>query len=90
MIKLRGLLQRDAVMPLLGQLMPCLRRGQGEVTLDLSQVTTMDSAGLALLVEMIRQGRDVGRMVHVAALPEQIKPMAVLTGLDQILLPEPP
>lgn len=89
-IKLRGVLQRDAVMPLLSQLLPCLRRGQGEVTLDLSQVTAMDSAGLALLVEMIRQGRAMGRMVHVTALPQQIKPMVVLTGLDQILMPESP
>ena len=87
-IRLRGTLLRDAVLPLLRQLTPMLRKGQGDVMLDLDQVTTMDSAGLALLVEVVRQGRDVGRMVHVSALPEQIKPLAVLTGLDQILLTE--
>jgi anti-anti-sigma factor len=48
----------------------------------------MDSAGLALLVEVVRQGRDLGRLVHVVALPEQIKPLATLTGLDQILQTE--
>lgn len=87
-IKLRGTLLRDAVLPLVRQLAPMLRKGQGDVMLDLDQVTTMDSAGLALLVEVVRQGRDMGRMVHVSALPEQIRPLAVLTGLDQILLTE--
>jgi phospholipid transport system transporter-binding protein len=87
-IRLRGTLLRDAVLPLLRQLTPMLRKGQGDVMLDLDQVTTMDSAGLALLVEVVRQGRDMGRMVHVSALPEQIRPLAVLTGLGRILLTE--
>jgi phospholipid transport system transporter-binding protein len=87
-IKLRGVLLRDGVLPLLKQLASCLRKGQGDITLDLDQVTAMDSAGLALLVEVVRQGRDLGRLVHVVALPEQIKPLATLTGLDQILQTE--
>lgn len=54
-------------------------------TLDLSQVTRADSAGLALLLELTRRARAQGRELHLVAPPPQLLQLARFFGLDGIL-----
>jgi phospholipid transport system transporter-binding protein len=55
------------------------------VLIDLDGVTRSDSAGVALLIEYIRQLRLADVPVTVSHLPAQMQEMAQLSGLDQLL-----
>ncbi|MCW9025219.1 MAG: STAS domain-containing protein [Gammaproteobacteria bacterium] len=55
------------------------------VLIDLGGVTRSDSAGVALLIEYIRQLRLADVPVTVSHLPAQMQEMAQLSGLDQLL-----
>ncbi|MDX9766411.1 MAG: STAS domain-containing protein [Ectothiorhodospiraceae bacterium] len=57
----------------------------GEVVLDLSGVTRADSAGVALLVEWLRQARAAGVTLRYAGLPPQMRSLIDLSDLDDIL-----
>jgi len=60
--------------------------GLGAVTVDLGQVTRADSAGLALLLEWLRLGRAAGRPVRFTNLPDKLRGIARLSGVEQLLL----
>jgi phospholipid transport system transporter-binding protein len=55
------------------------------VEVDLSAVVRSDSAGLALLVECLRQARQAGHSVRFFNIPAQMLAMARVSGLDQVL-----
>jgi phospholipid transport system transporter-binding protein len=59
--------------------------GGGTLTLDLSGVSRVDSAGLALLVEWVREGRRQGRTLAFTGVPEQLLSIARISGLEEIL-----
>lgn len=59
--------------------------GQGQVTLDLKEVTRSDSAGLALLVEWTRQAREHGSRLIFRNISPQMLAIAQVSGLDHIL-----
>jgi phospholipid transport system transporter-binding protein len=56
-------------------------------TLDLSQVTRVDSAALALLIEWLRQAERGGRVLRFSGMPDKLRAIARLTGADEILEP---
>lgn len=56
-----------------------------DVVLDLVAVTRTDSAGLALLVEWIREARRRGKAIHFRNIPAQMMAMAEVVGLDNLL-----
>ncbi len=58
----------------------------GEVRLDLSQLERSDSAGLALLVNWLRQARDRQCRLSFQQVPEQLLRLARVSGADQLLL----
>lgn len=60
--------------------------GQGSVTVNLGKVTRADSAGLALLLEWLRLGRAAGRPVHFTHLPEKLRAIARLSGVETLLV----
>lgn len=53
----------------------------GRVTLDLKAVERADSAGLALLVGLLRTATARGTSLHLVGLPEQLAAMARLSGV---------
>ena len=57
----------------------------GPLELDLSRVTRVDSAGLALLLELARLARSAGRELRCTHAPEQLRRLAEFFGLSQLL-----
>jgi len=56
---------------------------------DLAKVSKADSAGLALLLEWLRQAALGGVELHYVNLPLQLQAMAALVGVDGILIIDP-
>jgi phospholipid transport system transporter-binding protein len=58
---------------------------QKTVSVDLGAVTSVDSAGLALLLEWLRRARSDGRTVTYTGLPDKLVAIAKLSGVHSIL-----
>ena len=63
-----------------------LLRGDGDLTLDLNAVTRADSAGLALMVEWLKQAKRRDSSLQVVNMPEQMLAIARMSKLDEVLL----
>lgn len=61
------------------------READGPVELDLSGVTRVDSAGLALLLELARQARARGRELRCTGAPAQLRRLAEFFGISAVL-----
>jgi phospholipid transport system transporter-binding protein len=61
--------------------------GNAGVCLDLSKVTRVDSAALALLIEWLRQAEHTGHTLQFTGMPDKLRSIARLTGTDEILEP---
>jgi phospholipid transport system transporter-binding protein len=59
--------------------------GQPAVTVNLKDVSRVDSAGLALLLEWLRQARADQRAVTFTGLPDKLLAIARLGGVDGLL-----
>ncbi|QJS09167.1 STAS domain-containing protein [Streptomyces argyrophyllae] len=70
-------LRRDASM--------IIERGRAHLVLDLSQVGFCDSAGLSALIGLWHAAQAVGGAIRLAAVPDRLMRMLVLTGVDAIL-----
>lgn len=56
-----------------------------EVTVDLAGVSEVDSAGLALLIEWVREARRAGGTVRFLNVPAQLLAIARVSGLERLL-----
>jgi phospholipid transport system transporter-binding protein len=56
-----------------------------EVTLDLSQVTEVDSTAVSLLLEWRRAARRENRRITYVNLPENLKSLAALYGVTELI-----
>lgn len=54
-----------------------------EITIDLSLVSSTDSAGLALMIEWIKYSRQNRTQIVFKNIPEQLLNLAKLSGFDQ-------
>ncbi len=61
--------------------------GDGQLTIDLTGVTRVDSAGLALLIECLRLARAANRPLRFTNAPEQLQTLAGINGLQDTLWP---
>ena len=61
-----------------------LFRPRQRLCFDLTDVTAVDSAALALLVEWLRLGRERGVQVQFAAVPASLRSLAAVSELDEI------
>jgi len=59
--------------------------GKEQVTVDLRGVTRSDSAGLALLVEWLRESEIAGNTIKFVNVPAQLLSIARVCGLEDIL-----
>ncbi len=55
------------------------------LTVDMNAVERTDSAGLALLLEWVRQGAQSNTTVVLSHVPPQLRSMIDVSGLDQLL-----
>lgn len=59
--------------------------GSAGLTVDLAAVSRADSAGMALLLEWMRQARVAGGVIHYRALPAQLQQIALASDLETLL-----
>ncbi|MDD3764823.1 MAG: STAS domain-containing protein [Nevskiales bacterium] len=59
----------------------------GDGRIDLSDIAQVDSAGVALLLELERRARRQGRRVELIEPPEQLRGLLTFFGLDPIFAP---
>ncbi|HAJ91291.1 MAG TPA: anti-anti-sigma factor [Gammaproteobacteria bacterium] len=59
--------------------------GKEQITVDLKGVTRADSAGLALLVEWLRESESAGNSIKFVNVPAQLLSIARVCGLEEIL-----
>ena len=59
--------------------------GKQQITVDLKGVTRADSAGLALLVEWLRESELDGNSIKFVNVPAQLLSIARVCGLEDIL-----
>ena len=57
---------------------------RASIVLDLTDVTYVDSSGLAVLIQGMQDVREYGGMFALAGLPENVRPIFEIAGLDQI------
>jgi len=62
-----------------------LFRDVPRLALDFSAVTEVDSAGLALLIEWMREARRQGAEIHFLNMPTQMQTNARVSGLEGLL-----
>lgn len=58
-------------------------KAQGSICIDLKAVNAADSAGLALMIEWIKQCTNQGIKLSFKNIPSQILALAKLSGLDK-------
>ena len=59
--------------------------GKEQLKVDLKGVTRADSAGLALLVEWLRESESAGNSIEFVNVPAQLLSIARVCGLEEIL-----
>ena len=84
-VALSGDLGFASASALLEQARPQVASGQGTVELDLGAVKRVDSAGLALLLELAREARKARREFKVTGAPEQLRRLADFFGVTPLL-----
>ena len=55
-------------------------------TLDLSAVSTIDSAGISLLLELSRRAKEAGTTLRIVGASQQVKSLAEFFKVDSMLL----
>ena len=58
---------------------------EGVGTVDLAEVTELDSSALALLLAWLREAKAAGRAIAFANLPESLQTIARLYGVEDLL-----
>lgn len=79
-----GALTFDAVTPLVDEGARLLE-GETTVCVDLLRVSRTDSAGLALLIEWMRQAARCGTVVRFRNIPEQLLAIATASRMAYLL-----
>ena len=82
---LQGELNMHTVPALWRKANALLAGGTGSVAIDLAGVSRADSAGLALLLDWLRQTRAQGRKITFEHLPAQLQAIVNVSGLDEVL-----
>ena len=81
LLRFRGLIDREAVRRFRRMVPPA----SWPARVDLTAVTTMDAAGLELLVHLARKPRRRGGELELLALPGHLRPVLARAGLSGLL-----
>ena len=84
-VKLGGSLDRETVPDIRKQVLRVTRKKDtGDITVDLSEVAAIDTAGLALLVEVFVDLCGRGRALRMEGANERVERMIRLADLDRL------
>ncbi len=83
-IRISGEMVFATVTPLLARIQPLLQ-GDGELLVDLSAVSDVDSAGLALLLELLEMARTRGVELRFRGLSQALLGIARLSNVEALL-----
>ncbi|MFW1677951.1 STAS domain-containing protein [Pontibacter sp. JAM-7] len=84
-LALQGPLRFSDIVPLQQQAERLLSGLQGEVRVDFSEVTTVDSSALSFWLCCQRKSRELGVAIQAVAVPDELLSIARLVGLDHEL-----
>ena len=84
-VTLQGVLRMASVSAPRRQLLQLARKGPTVLVIDLTEVSAIDTAGIAILVEVLRAMHACGGKLRLTGLTDQVKRMVELTSLDQVL-----
>lgn len=59
-----------------------LMKGQRAFTVDLAEVSFCDSAGLVLLIELLRDAKRHNQVIRYVNLPQQVLAIAKVSGVE--------
>ena len=80
----RGTLDFDSATQALARGLEVLRSGS-DIEMDLSQVASADSAGLAVLIEWLAAARGRKVRLHYSGVPAQILAVAKISEIEELL-----
>lgn len=81
-----GVIDFDTVTPLLEKASRDIDKAKNTLQFDLSKVTGANSAGLALMTNLLRVGREKNIVVQFLNIPENLLSAAKISNLDKLLL----
>lgn len=84
-LQVAGELTFATVTALHGRAKALFAQQNGDFAIDLAGVSRADSAGVALLIEWLRWGRQHGVTLQFRHVPEQLRTIASASNLEQIL-----
>lgn len=84
-LQLLGAIDYDNVPSLAMQFDSYLNAKQSELSLDMSAVTHINSAGMALLIGCFKKAREKGVVLQFCSVPSQLARIAALTRADKVL-----
>lgn len=83
--KVSGEMTFATVTGLLAQSRELFAQASGSIEVELEAVERVDSAGLALLIEWMREARTQGKTIRFSRLPAQMMAIATASDLESIL-----
>lgn len=83
--QLQGSLTLQSVVRLLTQSEMMFHASSPALKVDMTPVSRVESAGLALLVEWCRRAEAAGKSIRYENIPQQLIAIARLSGVDEIL-----
>ena|SRR5579862_1435655 len=84
-VRLQGSLRFATVPALRGQGLELIDAAGTELTIDLSGVSSADSAGLALLIDWLGRARAGHKTLHYAQPPEALRALARLSDVEPLI-----
>jgi anti-sigma B factor antagonist len=66
------------------QLDPLLENGSNPIIVDLSDVTYVDSSGLAIFIDALQRARAYGGQIALTGLQENVRMVFEIAKLDQV------
>lgn len=84
-LKLLGELDQDLLNPLWDARVEAMR---GVTCIDLHGVSRVDTAGVALLVHLVAQGKKQGGDIRITGVSENVSTLVALYNLPQDVLPQ--
>lgn len=84
-IQVSGEMNAVSVPVLLNAAVDLFRQSGPQITIDLAEVSRADSSGLALMIDWMRTARQQQQQLSFRRLPEQLREMARVSGIEDIL-----
>jgi phospholipid transport system transporter-binding protein len=82
---LNGELSFNTAAAVLRAAQTALRDEKGTVEIDLTAIRRVDSAGVALLIELLRFAKQRGIALYFTHIPQQLESLAAVSGVDGLL-----